>query len=227
MKVNICESCGKEYEGNFCPECGLKRGPVKRCPGCGAYVFGKYCSECGRLCDTASFAGDGASDVTIPSSGTRDYGGSRGLRYGDMLLGGYACTGLIDCDDLDIAISSAHNGKFVVSVGDKAFYKCTAITSVIIPPSVTSIGTYAFYECKSLKSVVIPGSVAKMGDYAFFGCNALKKVFYVGGKVDWPKISVGLYNNAFTPNRLHYYSEERPGEDGNFRHYVCGEPAVW
>lgn len=35
----------------------------------------------------------------------------------------------------------------VTSIGDKAFYDCSSLTSVTIPNSVTSIGSYAFSFC--------------------------------------------------------------------------------
>ena len=43
----------------------------------------------------------------------------------------------------------------VTSIGDKAFYKCSGLTSVTIPNSVTSIGSSAFHRCP-LTSITIP-----------------------------------------------------------------------
>ena len=56
----------------------------------------------------------------------------------------------------------------VTSIGYKAFYKCTGLTSVTIPNSVTSIGSYAFYDCYWLTSVTILNSLTSIGSYAFY-----------------------------------------------------------
>ena len=42
-----------------------------------------------------------------------------------------------------------YNGKeySVTSIGERAFYECSGLTSVTIPNSVTSIGSGAFYGC--------------------------------------------------------------------------------
>ncbi|MEE1317702.1 MAG: leucine-rich repeat domain-containing protein, partial [Prevotella sp.] len=47
----------------------------------------------------------------------------------------------------------------VTSIGERAFYKCSGLTSVTIPNSVTSIGRDAFRGCSGLTSVTIPDSV--------------------------------------------------------------------
>lgn len=43
----------------------------------------------------------------------------------------------------------------VTSIGEKAFYNCTGLTSVEIPNSVLTIGQYAFYGCSGLTIVSI------------------------------------------------------------------------
>ena len=64
----------------------------------------------------------------------------------------------------------------VTSIGEKAFYECSGMTSVTIPNSVTSIGYAAFSDCSGLTSVTIPNSVTSIGDNAFEYCSGLTSV---------------------------------------------------
>ena len=64
----------------------------------------------------------------------------------------------------------------VTSIGTDAFYGCTSLTRVTIGNSVTSIGSWAFENCSNLASIVISDSVTSIGDYAFDNCSSLTSI---------------------------------------------------
>ena len=64
----------------------------------------------------------------------------------------------------------------VTTIGDRAFYYCSGLTSVTIPNSVTTIGNSAFYGCSSLTSITIPNSVTTIGEWAFCRCSSLTSI---------------------------------------------------
>ena len=74
------------------------------------------------------------------------------------------------------ALSSVTIGDSVTSIGMGAFWKCTRLTSVTIPDSVTGIGEIAFRNCTSLASVTIGDGVTSIGEWAFSGCTSLTSV---------------------------------------------------
>ena len=74
----------------------------------------------------------------------------------------------------EVNIPATIDGKNVTSIGERAFFGCTSLTSVKLPGSVTSIGSRAFYNCKSLTSISFPDSVTSIGSSAFNGTKWLK-----------------------------------------------------
>ena len=86
--------------------------------------------------------------------------------------------------DVTIPETVTYNGTTysVTSIGYKAFYNCSGLTSVNIPNSVTTIESAAFFGCTGLTSVTIPNSVTRLGDNndgatgAFDGCTNLTSV---------------------------------------------------
>ena len=74
------------------------------------------------------------------------------------------------------ALTSVVIPDFVTSISDDTFYNCRGLTSVTIPDSVTSIGDGAFSGCTGLTSITIPDSVTSIGDYAFCDCTGLTSI---------------------------------------------------
>ena len=78
----------------------------------------------------------------------------------------------------------------VTSIGDKAFYNCTGLTTVNIGKNVTSIGEKSFAYCLNLNSVTIPNSLTSIGEYAFLKCIGLTSI-------DLPNCLISIGDNAF------------------------------
>ena len=47
--LHTCATCGRKFDGKFCPDCGEKFVPAGEwvCPACGKTCTGKFCSACG------------------------------------------------------------------------------------------------------------------------------------------------------------------------------------
>lgn len=113
---------------------------------------------------------------------------------------------------------SISNGT--ISIGKMAFSGCYNLSNINIPSSVTNIESDAFKGCTSLTTIIIPNSVTSIGSFAFSGC---KKVFCEQGAelLDWDADwSSGVES-------VYWYRETKPTEEGNFWHYVDGEPVIW
>lgn len=119
------------------------------------------------------------------------------------------------CNDVkSIRVAFTRNGKYKVynadgetyttetvtvsnTMGDRAFYGCSSLTSVTLPkvdavpmgafrgceklatvtiPDIKSIGDNAFYGCKALTGYTVPDTVKTIGDHAFYGCKALSSI---------------------------------------------------
>ena len=83
--------------------------------------------------------------------------------------------------------------KGLTSIGSRAFYNCTSLTSITIPEGVTSIGDYAFNDCRYLTSIVIPEGVTSIGSSAFRGCLKLISIVIPEG-VTW--INTSTFNDC-------------------------------
>ena len=86
---------------------------------------------------------------------------------------------VIDCSDSvsgELIIPGTYNGLPVNSINERAFYGCNFLTGITIPGSVMSIGQEAFFECSALKNVEIGSGVVDINSYAFAFCNAITEI---------------------------------------------------
>ena len=107
----------------------------------------------------------------------------------------------------------------VTSVGDRAFYNCTSLTSVTIPNSVTSIGEYAFYFC-GITSITIPNSVTSIGEYAFAGCTSLTSVTIPNSVTSIGKGAVG--GTGLTSITIPFVGATKDGTSNTHFGYIFG-----
>ena len=124
----------------------------------------------------------------IAENGTESWIGIKGIINGENILiyelykYQYQCvidkstTGSIDLNEVWSESGGSGTHYQVTSIGEKAFYLCSGLTSVIIPNSVTSIGSFAFANCSGLTSVTIGNGVTTIGEGAFSSCSGLTSI---------------------------------------------------
>ena len=74
----------------------------------------------------------------------------------------------------------------------------TSIQSVVINEGVTSIGDAAFFNCTALSTVTVPQSVTRVGDNVFVGCSALTAINVASGNAKYCSSYGALFNKEKT-----------------------------
>lgn len=120
--------------------------------------------------------------------------------------------------DLVIPDSIEHNGVRypVTAIGNRAFYACMDITSVIIGDNVTSIGGGAFQNCRDITYTNFGSNVTTIGSYAFAFCRGLSTI-------DIPNSVNSIDNDAFynCPGLTHVVIGSGLTYIGGGAFYIC------
>jgi len=64
----------------------------------------------------------------------------------------------------------------ITLLGNGAFYGCSSLTSIRLPPTITTLGRSAFCQCSSLTSVTLPPTITTLDHSIFHGCSSLTSV---------------------------------------------------
>lgn len=79
------------------------------------------------------------------------------------------------------ALTEVYIASTVTDIGNQAFYNCTSLTGIDIPGGVTRIGTGAFENCWQLADIALPETMVTIEDFAFKGCKALTSIDFPSG----------------------------------------------
>ncbi len=96
-------------------------------------------------------------------------------------------------------ISFKNNSANPLCYGARLYLDGKLVTELIIPDGVKEIKERAFYRCSSLTSVAIPQGMKSIGRDAFSDCNGLSAV-HVSSIEDW----CGIYFSDYSANPLSY-----------------------
>ncbi len=73
----------------------------------------------------------------------------------------------------DIVIPDTYRNLPVTSIGKKAFFNKSDVSSITIGQNVTSIGDYAFANCSYVTKITLPEGLTSIGESAFASCRLL------------------------------------------------------
>ena len=80
-----------------------------------------------------------------------------------------------DCSKLEY-VKFEVGGTAALTIGDDAFYGCSAMTSIELPARLVSIGANAFNSCRKIVKLTIPEGVTTIGGGAFGYCTVLSEI---------------------------------------------------
>ena len=141
--------------------------------------FDYYCEECPPDPGTRIYRWTKTTnticveDEPVPTGGTK---------WVATFTGGATASAACDASsaitrgEVSSGVVNIEIGDCVTSIGNRAFWYCSSLSSITLPDSVTSIGNTAFQDCTSLTSITIPSGVTRIGDSAFSSCSSLSSI---------------------------------------------------
>jgi hypothetical protein len=73
-------------------------------------------------------------------------------------------------------LTTVNGGEGLEDIGDYAFYGCTSLREITIPPAVKAIKEKAFWGCSQLTTVNLSEGLEQIGKRAFGRCISLQRI---------------------------------------------------
>ncbi len=84
---------------------------------------------------------------------------------------------------LDATVTNDNMTYWVKSVGEKAFFQCKGIASLVISEGIEKIGAVAFCSCDAIETISFPESLNELCSESFKWCHNLTEVNLEGEKL--------------------------------------------
>lgn len=103
-------------------------------------------------------------------------------------------------------------------------FSAIGVEELVIPAHITRIDASAFQEAPNLTSVIFEGTPKALNSTAFKDSNNITHIY-----VPWSSDSNAVPGSPWDANNatVYYYSETKPKSEGDYWHYVDGEPQIW
>lgn len=134
----------------------------------------KNVSEIGE----GAFDGCGAMTSIIADSLNNDFASEKGVLYNKM-------KGTLIRFPEGKNIAEIRDSIGII--GERAFWGCSKLTSIIVPKFVSQIKDEAFALCTTITTMDIPVQISYLGEGAFRGCTSLAQVNILGGLTTFHK----------------------------------------
>lgn len=100
---------------------------------------------------------------------------------------------------MNSGIEECYISSGAVTVGNLAFYNCSALRRVVLPDTVCEIGNAAFSLCRMLDTIHIGHGLMRFGNTVFQFCDKLERIGYAGSEAEWSAIEgAETYGNIYT-----------------------------
>lgn len=160
-----CQSCGREFTGNYCPQCGEPKQKQNVCPLCkGARLpQTKFCPQCGyEFPAPKQSAAEKTPLLFARAKLQKEIKIPQGITF-------LAYDAFYGCENLARAVLP----ESLTYLGKRAFAECASLKSVSLPSALTEIKAQTFLHCVALDEITLPDAIVSIGESAFEGCRAL------------------------------------------------------
>ena len=74
------------------------------------------------------------------------------------------------------SVKSVDMPNTIISIGYRAFSRCSELETISVSNSLTTIADMAFTECSSLRSIALPETISEIGASSFSECSSIESI---------------------------------------------------